>query len=215
VQDSDCGDPNTPNSGYAPGICDKGQPGTATGSCSSPIATENLYELATSDYLAAGGSGMRVLQRNTTQNNTHIQQRDALTDYLRQGHPCGYREAAGRPSGLAACSTDADCTGEGDFVCACPSKSRANDTGACATDSDGCAGATGLCVRRDCRDQIAQFHLARCTGGGEPTLGDPNVEGCEADLNACSLAGEECKILSCVDATVGNFTDNRVEMLGR
>jgi 5'-nucleotidase len=216
TKDEECGDPNTPNSGYAPGICDKGPPGTEVGSCSQPISTENLYELATSDYLAGGGSGMRVLQRNTTQFNTKIQQRDALTDYLRQGHPCGYREEADRPSGLAPCSSDADCKGEGDFVCACPSKSHeVGDTGVCKTDDDGCAGAAGLCVRRDCRDSIAQFHVARCTGGGEPTMGDPNVEGCKADLNACSLAGEECKFLACVDATIGNFTDNRVEMLGR
>jgi 5'-nucleotidase/UDP-sugar diphosphatase len=36
-----------------------------------------------------GGSGFRVLQRNTTQFDTQIQQRDALIDYIRAGPPCG------------------------------------------------------------------------------------------------------------------------------
>jgi hypothetical protein len=29
------------------------------------------------------------------------------------------------------------------------------------------------------------------------------------------VAGEECKFLACIDATLGAATDNRVEMLGR
>ena len=39
--------------------------------------------------IAGGGSGFRVLQRNTTQFDTGIQQRDALIDYIRAGAPCG------------------------------------------------------------------------------------------------------------------------------
>ncbi len=73
-----------------PGICDVPPPTGSSGAdagvpqssfggtCSDPIARENLYQLATSDYLAAGGSGYQVLKRNTTQQNTQIQQRDAL-----------------------------------------------------------------------------------------------------------------------------------------
>ncbi len=231
-QDSDCGvDPGTGKP--IVGICDLGPPGTPVGSCSTPIlpeqgppspdypgGLENLYELATSDYLAGGGSGYRVLQRNTTQLNTMIQQRDAATDYFRQGKACGYHDAPDRVNGLAPCTTDADCATEGDFVCACPSKSHDTSTdpttAVCKTDSDGCANGSGQCVRRDCRDQAATFHNKRCTGGGEPAiLGSPDVEGCLSDLNSCSLAGEECKFLSCVDERVGNFTDNRVEMIGR
>jgi 5'-nucleotidase len=193
-----------------PGQCDKpaeGKPGI----CLTPIAEQNLYELATSNYLAAGGSGMRVLQRNTTQFDTLIQQRDALIDYMRQGHPCGYRDAPDRPDGLKACAVDDDCASEGDFVCACPGHSHETNTGgilACTTDSGSCDASQGRCVRRDCRTLVAQVHERVCASS-------PNRDGCKSDLNACSAAGEECKFLSCVDQSIGNFSDNRVEMLGR
>ena len=179
-----------------PGICNPGPPGTDVGACSDPMSLENLYSLATSDYLAGGGSGYLVLQRNTTQQNTNIQQRDAITDYFRQGHPCGYVAGADRPNGLAPCSTDADCAGEeGGFVCACPGKSHetsANGTTSCGTDPAGCAG-QGLCVLQACRDQVAQYHDSSCAAS-------PYLQGCLSDLNSCSLAGEECKFLSCVDS---------------
>src|SRR5205085_8816832 len=90
------------------GSCDK-TAGKAEGLCLSPIKDTNLYELATSNYLAGGGSGFRVLQRNTTQIDTKVQQRDALIDYLRAGKPCGFDPAAGTQEGLKACSIDADC----------------------------------------------------------------------------------------------------------
>jgi 5'-nucleotidase len=63
-------------------------------------------------------------------------------------------------------------------------------------------------VRKDCRDQVAQFHLKRC-------LGAPDQVACRTPVNACQLAGEECKILTCIDSNIGSFTDGRVEMIGR
>jgi 5'-nucleotidase len=203
--DNECAD-------AVPGVCDKSVPAAdGTGLCLSPIKLTNLYELATSNYLAQGGSGYRVLQRNTTQFDTKIQQRDALIDYLRQGKPCGYKKDAGTAEGLKACANDGDCASEGDFVCACPGKSDAkNDAGnfTCATKPEGCDPSIGRCVRRDCRDETAKFHDKRCADS-------PQADACRALLNACSLGGEECKILSCVDRTLGNYSDNRVEMLGR
>ena len=81
---------------------------SADGLCLSLISPTNLYELATSNYLAGGGSGFRVLQRNTTQFDTKVQQRDALIDYLRTGKPCGYDPVANQtPDGLKACVMDA------------------------------------------------------------------------------------------------------------
>jgi hypothetical protein len=65
-------------------------------------------------------------------------------------------------------------------------------------------------VRRACRDQVAAFHNQRCSG-----IRPEQVEACKTPLEACQLGGEECKILSCIDATIGNFSDNRVEMIGR
>ncbi len=201
-----------------PGICDvpAALPGQSQppGTCSDPIAAENLYQLATSDYLAAGGSGYFVLKRNTTQQNTYIQQRDALTDYIREGGPCGSGIASdGTTIPLPACTTDADCTGPqltgGSYVCACAGHSHSTPDGtACATDVGGCAGNTGKCVLQTCRDQVAAFHEDVCTAS-------PNRAGCLVDLNACSISGEECKFLSCVNQNIGSVSDNRVVMVGR
>lgn len=193
------------------GQCDRSG-GGPDGICLSRIAKTNLYELATSTYLAGGGSGFRVLQRNTTQVDTKIQQRDALTDYLRAGKPCGWDSKNG-PDGLRVCTTDADCGGN--TVCACAGSSE--ETG--STDPDSfcrskagatCESGSGRCVRTDCRSRVAAFHQKSCQG-----VRDQDREQCKTKLNACSLAGEECKILSCVDSTLGNYSDGRVETIGR
>ncbi len=205
--DDDCGDVNVPGSKGPPGSCAKGEAGG--GLCLSLIKETNLYELATSNYLAGGGSGFRVLQRNTTQFDTKVQQRDALIDYMRQGKPCGYSKANGTPEGLKVCAADADC-GDPAFVCACPG--HVLETGnplvpVCKTDGT-CDAGNGRCVRADCRDQVAQFHLNACREA-------PNRDLCKVQVGACTLAGEECKILSCVDNALGARSDGRVEMLGR
>src|SRR5690606_13117227 len=110
------------------GACD-----LSTNLCWQAIDPTASYELATSDYLAGGGSGFRVLKRNTTQFNTGVQQRDALTDYLRAGKPCG-SDDEGK---LLGCSVDADCGSVGpDFVCACPATAD-EQAGVCVTDPAG------------------------------------------------------------------------------
>jgi hypothetical protein len=65
-------------------------------------------------------------------------------------------------------------------------------------------------VLQTCRDDVATFHETACQDAPAATLAQ-----CNTDLDACSLAGEECKILSCVDQTLGAITDGRVEMIGR
>ncbi|NOU34396.1 MAG: bifunctional metallophosphatase/5'-nucleotidase [Polyangiaceae bacterium] len=204
--DTDCADNGVVN----PGSCDPN-----TKRCQALINDTNRYELATSNYLAGGGSGFRVLQRNTTQFDTKIQQRDALIDYIRQGRACGYKDPTGDATrdpanGLKLCAADADCKSEGDFVCACNANTEASRTGdatVCNTVSE-CGPGQGRCVRRDCRNAVATFHDRDCAQ-------NPNREGCRLVLNACSSAGEECKILACVDKSIGNFSDGRLEMIGR
>ncbi|WP_394827455.1 bifunctional metallophosphatase/5'-nucleotidase [Pendulispora albinea] len=204
--DAEC--PPDANGKPHPGSCDT----RGTKRCLALIAPTNLYELATSNYLAAGGSGFRVLQRNTTQFDTKIQQRDALIDYLRQQKPCGYiGEEAGTPEGLKACGRDSDCAGAGiDAVCACPGQAQAEEaSGAAVCVTNGsCDPSVGRCVDRGCRDSVAVFHNRVCAAS-------PDRPNCEIDRDACSIAGEECKILSCVDARAGNFSDDRQEMIGR
>jgi 5'-nucleotidase / UDP-sugar diphosphatase len=189
-----------------PGQCDLSGP---RGLCLSSIKKTNRYEFATSNYLATGGSGFRVLQRNTTQIDTKVQQRDALIDYLRAGRPCGYDKNAGTADGLRACANDGDCAGEG-FVCACAGNSTAAGAGnqlTCGTSAS-CDPSVGRCVRADCRNTVAQFHLHRCEGA-------PNAMACQALVNPCTLGGESCKFLACIDQGLGNFSDGRLEMLGR
>ncbi|HEY1695910.1 MAG TPA: bifunctional UDP-sugar hydrolase/5'-nucleotidase [Polyangiaceae bacterium] len=196
------------------GQCDTSASQGSGGSCLAPLVLTNVYDFATSNYLAAGGSGFKVLQDNTTQLNTYIEQRDAVIDFIRNAPPCGYSTSYGTNEGLMACSTDADCQGAqgpgADFVCACPGQVNATGTTTSQTciTSGSCDPNVGRCVRQDCRDDVATFHETACQSS-------PNTSQCNTDLDACSLAGEECKLLSCVDESLGALTDNRVEMIGR
>jgi 5'-nucleotidase / UDP-sugar diphosphatase len=195
----------------AVGSCDSYIPDKeGFGRCGNPIDPIASYELATSNYLASGGSGFSVLKRNTTQFDTGIQQRDALIDWIRQGRPCGW-DPAKNPTddGLAACKQDEDCGDVTTWSCACTGNVKA-DNGLCKTVAQ-CGENDGRCVYRDCRDSVAAFHRRTCDGGRDATI----RASCEEAINPCELAGEECKFLACVDQRVGNFTDNRLLMLGR
>ena len=178
------------------------------GRCATLIDPIASYELATSNYIAQGGSGYSVLKRNTTQFDTGVQQRDALVDFMRNGHPCGWSKDAGTDDGLKACSVDTECGT--DAVCACVGHVTADASGVC--QSQGSCNGTGRCVLRGCRDGVASFHRRTCS---ESSRSDAARQSCEAELNPCELGGEECKFLSCIDQKVGNFTDGRLIMVGR
>lgn len=184
----------------------------AVGRCRNPVQKNGSYELATSNYLATGGSGFRVLQRNTTQFDTKIQQRDAASDFIRIGKPCGWQTTATGESGLRTCSTDADCASLGDFVCACPEgvePAVGPDVEPLVCKSTATCGSAARCVLRDCRDDVAAFHAG--TDCSESS-GEAKAK-CRAE--ACRQAGEQCKLLACVDATLGAKVDGRQVMLGR
>ncbi len=127
---------------------------------------------------------------------------------MRQGHACGYSVSYDNPVNLQPCSSDSDCTGAG-FVCACPSHVTLATTGGsttCTTNSEGCADNQGQCVMGSCRDQVAAFHNQLCTGAS-------SLVACQTDLDACSIAGEECKTLACVDSTEGAVSDGRIVVI--
>lgn len=69
----------------------------------APLDPDGTYELATNNYIARGGSGFEVLQRNTTQNDTGISIRDvvrsAITRYQTLPQP-GVCEEDGRIQAL-------------------------------------------------------------------------------------------------------------------
>jgi 5'-nucleotidase len=68
--------------------------------CGRPIVPEGVYELATNDYIARGGSGFKVLEQNTSKVDTGISMRDAVITYFLD-HPnipadTGFAESDGR-----------------------------------------------------------------------------------------------------------------------
>ena len=193
------------------GRCDKSVPDAdGNGRCWTPIMPIGSYELATSNYLAGGGSGYQVLKRNTTQFDTKVEQRDALIDYIRAQKPCGYDPAYGTKEGLKACSVDADCPTNAEFVCACSESSIDGPVQGQCISSQPC-GSTGRCVLKACRDDVAAHHRTMCAGAALPAL----RQACEAKLGACQAAGESCKYLACIDKRMGNYSDNRMYMLGK
>ncbi len=56
--------------------------------CWLPISCTRSYRLATNDYIAKGGSGFQVLERNTTQNDLGISMRASAKDYMRSMPAC-------------------------------------------------------------------------------------------------------------------------------
>ncbi|MCD6499190.1 MAG: bifunctional metallophosphatase/5'-nucleotidase [Deltaproteobacteria bacterium] len=78
---------------YTPGdgaCCPSGELCTPVG-CGTPVEKYVSYKLAANDYIANGGSGFTTLEHNTTQFNTGISLRDAVTDYIFTQYPaCGW-----------------------------------------------------------------------------------------------------------------------------
>ncbi len=54
----------------------------SAGACGVPIVSQGVYELATNNYIANGGSGFRVLEQNTSKVDTGISMRDAVITYM-------------------------------------------------------------------------------------------------------------------------------------
>jgi 5'-nucleotidase len=180
------------------------------GRCLQEIDQAGSYELATSTYLAQGGSGFAVLKKNTTQLDTKVQQRDALIDWVRGGKPCGYDESNGTDDGLRACSVDADCAGLGAYVCACPEGAGENANGQC-TSTGACAPGNGRCVVAQCRQGVAQYYRALCENASTVKT----IASCTTSVTPCQLGGEQCKFLGCIDRNLGSFADGRVLMVGK
>jgi 5'-nucleotidase len=78
----------------------------------SPLNPFGSYKVAVNDYIANGGSGFIVLQRNTTKFNTGISLRDALIDYIDTEPTIPYCT-------MADCSTTTACGSDQACVAAC------------------------------------------------------------------------------------------------
>jgi hypothetical protein len=64
-----------------------------------PLMEQASYKIAVNDYIAKGGSGFKVLKRNTTRIETGISLRDSLIDWLRG--QCTCEEILGLTPGTA------------------------------------------------------------------------------------------------------------------
>jgi 5'-nucleotidase/UDP-sugar diphosphatase len=187
--------------------CDLGNlDSNGQGRCLIQIDSAGSYELATSTYLAGGGSGFSVLKKNTTQLDTKVQQRDALIDWVRGGKPCGYDTDNGTDDGLKACSQDADCPTS--YACACPDAAGANGV-TCETNGS-CVG-EGRCVVAQCRQSVADYYRTLCANPSSVKA----IASCSTSVNPCELGGEQCKYLGCIDRNLGSFADGRVLMVGK
>jgi 5'-nucleotidase len=98
------------------------------------------------------------------------------------------------------------------LVCACPGAVMEPAAGQtqCPTATMGCAG-QGQCVLRQCRDDVAVFNRQTCLDAPNDTI----QAQCLNAVSPCASAGEMCKFLACVDKGLGNYTDNRVQMVGK
>mgnify|MGYP000005541072 CR=1 FL=1 len=77
-----------------------GKPNPKTCVYGRPIKEFTSYKLAANDYIAKGGSGFKVLQRNTTQFNTGVSLRDALIEFIESLPSCKEANAKRKAAGL-------------------------------------------------------------------------------------------------------------------
>ena len=80
----------------------------------------------------------------------------------------------------------------------------------CVTTPMGCAG-KGECVLQQCRDDVANFVRQTCQAAPTGSV----EQQCLTSLSPCVAGGETCKYLACVDKNLGNYSDNRVLMVGQ
>ncbi len=198
--------------------------------CMVPLSLEASYTTAVNNYIAAGGSGFLVLQRNTSQVNTGIQQRDAVIDYVRQAEPCGYDSAntiahnhergitdpvtAAIPQapddGLPDCQVDSDCeTAAGQtYVCACAQRAIYDSADGTCHQTPMCPRGQGRCIISACQNDMVGLVEQSCPAAG--TVSASSLAQCQC--TAVSRAMMSCRILSCVDRGTGAFTDSRLVM---
>lgn len=158
----------------------------------APIAIDGVYELATNNYIAGGGSGYFMLRRNTTQQDTGIPQRDAVIDFIRAGKPC---------MDPIPCHNDGDCGSFG--TCACNGLWMWQDGGA------GCLEIDENCVERFCVYEQCIADLAAVYAEASFDEGD---EMAELTCSWRNWAADECSVLPCIDENIEAAEDGRIQV---
>lgn len=195
--------------------------------CMTPLSLNASYAAAVNNYIAGGGSGFFVLQRNTTTVDTRVEQRDAVVDFVRNANPCGFDAANviahnrargvtdpallsvpdAPDDGLRDCRADADCGPT--MACACADQvSYDPDRNACVT-APTCPRDAGRCVLRSCTAAVTELVLSAC-----PDLPGSALQA-QCRCSAEARARMSCRILSCIDAATGARPDGRLDMVSR
>jgi 5'-nucleotidase len=193
-----------------------------------PVNPNGSYAVAANDFIAAGGSGFFVLQRNTTQVNTRVELRDAVIDYVQAQAACGWdsgRESTWRAAhptqppraddGLQTCQTEGDCATLGaDYTCAWQGQSTFDPRGMpmCSVAVAASSADAGRCVLRNCVRELAAQLAQNCPETSPST--DVNArERCLCATN--ERAANTCRILPCFNASIGADSDARLRMVSR
>jgi 5'-nucleotidase len=155
------------------------------------IDPEGVYELATNNYIAQGGSGYYMLQRNTTQLDSGIAQRDAVIDFIRGGKPC---------IDPVSCTSDSDCGSFG--TCTCNGLWGWVEGTGCMVMPDGCT--ERICVYESCISDLAEIYAEDAVLPGE------NLS--EHLCNWRNWAADECAELPCIDEIIDAKEDGRIEI---
>ncbi|MEI2709435.1 MAG: hypothetical protein V9E96_10535 [Chitinophagaceae bacterium] len=184
------------------------------------------YAAAVNNYIAGGGSGFFVLQRNTTQVDTRVEQRDAR-DRLRapvrppaasrpevvsdrnrrrrRHRPRAASRSRSRPTTACATASATKTAASDALVCACAERDHYDDVArTCAHHAAAAAGA-GRCVLRQCRDDVRALVVRACPAlAGDARLGALRL------LGRRDRAAMSCRILSCLDESTGARADGRL-----
>ena len=163
---TECGDPT---------IIDK------TGCVKTPLDHNAVYEMATNDYIAKGGSGFSVLKVNNTQIVTDVALRDAVLETVIRSPLCveECRDEGGQLA-LEGCVGYESCVSDLTAFYTRRCKRAGDTTPGETTDADHCS----LDLGADC------FNTAECRD-----LGDCTIQGaCDACQTAddCPWVGQTC-----------------------
>ncbi len=182
--------------------------GTFNGTKCAPLSPLGEYRVAVNDYIANGGSGFAVLQRNTTKFNTGISLRQSLIDYIRtlpnRCSPADYVNITG-----INCKDPQGETYDCSTTCCChDAASGPNKCSTSCTEFTQCAAGV-LCTNAqgvsDCTKQCCSHDAAR--GLEHCSTTSPTFKACvAAGLNPVAQALNptlyDYTTSACLDATV-------------
>ncbi len=128
-----------------------------------PIVGNSMYEVATNDYIAHGGSGFYMLKANSTQSDTELPLRDAVLEVIMTSGSClDFCTDLDGDSDLSACSVFQGCLDKvGEFYSSfCEKVDKTG--GKFGGMSQGCAADTGECFD----DSDCYYPDVDCADGG-------------------------------------------------